>query len=151
MTRFLRIVTAAICAALSGPIALAQSIDQPGYELDLAFFASVANRGDSLMPLLDSAFIYKTTQSSLLGRQQLIDHLKQGKTQVRNPSVKLRLQTLSGDTLVTAGRLVLELSENGSFRPIYSDYTHVWTRSGSSWRLLYRETRLVESAAFEAS
>lgn len=114
-------------------------------ELDQLFFQYVVQGGEGLDVLLDPAFKYKTTQNTLLSGNQLIQHLKQGKTKVSSPQIELKMETQSENSLVTNGRLTLHLHDGRGTRPVQSEYTHVWVQSGSNWRLLFREARLIKT------
>ena len=68
---------------------------------DDAFIAAISTNPDALETLLAERFTYRTSRSSTIGKQALIDELRSGRTRVNDPQLTNSSSTTQGDTTVS--------------------------------------------------
>lgn len=109
---------------------------------DDAFFAAISTNPEALENLLAERFTYRTSRSSTIGKQALIDELCSGRTRVNDPQLTDSSSTTRGDTTVSVGVVTLRAISSEGEQIIRSRFTHVWVRQQNRWQLLFRESAI---------
>ncbi len=103
------------------------------------FVAALAGDVESLDALLARDFVYSTTAGSILGKQALLDYLRSGTTRVEHITRDEVQRTERDGLVLTTGRLIADIRQEGKPSRVRSRYLHVWIPTDSGWQLLARQ------------
>jgi ketosteroid isomerase-like protein len=110
-------------------------------------FNDAARSGDeaTLNKLLSPDLIYVHSSAKMENKAECIAALVKGKPDFQlAPGAHVNLY---GNTAVVHGRMVANVTQNGSPAKLELDHLQVWVKSGKNWQMVARHTSRVQPAS----